>query len=78
MTSIYPNLSAEMSRYGVEDEDIALALGKDPRTVKNWISGKTEIPYSQCAAIRDRFFNGMKADYLFNPEPVDVGISASV
>lgn len=76
MTSIYPNLSAEMSRYGISDSDVAFAVSKDPRTVRNWISGKTDIPYRQCMQIRDALFAGMSTDYLFSTKPVDVCISA--
>lgn len=75
--SIYPNLSAEMTRYGVSEKDVAVAVNKDPRTVKNWISGKTAISQRECVTIRDRFFSGMTTDYLFDSKPVSGVVSVT-
>lgn len=70
--SVFPNLSAEMRRFGVEERDVAVTLGKSDKTVRNYLSGRTPIKQSQCVAIRDTHFSGMTTDYLFSSEPVVV------
>lgn len=69
----YPNLRAEMTRYGVTQSMIAEHLGKSDATVVNWFAGKYSIPISACFSIRDRFFEGLSVDYLFSDKPTNVG-----
>lgn len=68
--SIYPNLKAEMTRYGVGVDDIASSISKSSKTVYNWLSGAHEIKHENCVAIRDAYFSGMTTDYLFSAAPI--------
>lgn len=68
----YPNLNAEMRRYGITQAMIAERIGKAEVTVHNWLSGKSSIPIASCFAIRDGFFDGLSLDYLFSDTPTNV------
>lgn len=62
---MYPNLEAEMTRNGIKNEDIAKAIGRDERTVRNKRSGATEFTFSEALAIRDKFFPSLTLEYIF-------------
>lgn len=68
----YPNLYAEMRRYGITQAMIAEHVGKAEVTVHNWLTGRTSVPISFCFEIRDHFFDGMTVDYLFSTTPTNV------
>lgn len=72
----FPNLRAEMSRFKIDEEAIAGLMECDPKTVGNWVDGKTEPSYSQALAIRDEFFPGMSIEYLFSSTPLDVSVAS--
>lgn len=63
---MYPNLEAEMARNNVRNEDIAKAIKKDVRTVRNKRSGVTEFTWNETLIIRDKFFQKLTLEYLFN------------
>ena len=62
---MYPNLEAEMTRNGIKNEDIAKAIDRDERTVRNKRSGATEFTFNEALAIRDKFFPSLTLEYIF-------------
>lgn len=64
---IFPNLRAEMARYGIKQKDIAEKLynGAESR-VSERLNGKYQMDIDECIALRDKFFPGMTIDYLFD------------
>lgn len=59
------NLKAEMSRYGISTADIAAAIGKSERSVRDKISGKHQFSVPEAREIKQKFFIGMSLEYLF-------------
>lgn len=68
----FPNLQAEMSRYGVDEEAVAGAAKRSVKTIQNWFKGKGEPSYTQAQAIRDQCFPSMEIEYLFSNQPLDL------
>lgn len=64
----FPNLKAEMARSSINCSDIAKCTNKEERTVRNWLSGKTEPTLLDVKNIRDTLFKGLTLDYLFADE----------
>lgn len=62
---MYPNLEAEMARNNVRNEDIAKAIKKDERTIRNKRSGATDFTWNETLIIRDVFFPNLQLEYLF-------------
>lgn len=62
---MYQNLQAEMARRNVTKRDIAQALHKDGRTIRNRFNGSAPFTIPEAFAIRDQFFPGVSLDYLF-------------
>lgn len=58
----YPNIETERTRNGMGKVKFAHPIGSSPTTVKNWQSGKTEIPASKIIAMA-KLFN-VSTDYL--------------
>ena len=65
------NLSAEMARYGVSNNDIQALLSCTDKTVRNKLNGVTEFSFGEAVKIRDTFFPGIRLEYLFSQEPGD-------
>ena len=65
------NLSAEMARYGVSNNDIQSLLSCTDKTVRNKLNGVTEFSFGEAMKIRDTFFPGIRLEYLFSQEPGD-------
>lgn len=59
---MFPNIDAERSRKGWSRVRLAKELGVSYSTVKNWMSGKTEIPCSKIVEMSILF--SCKTDYL--------------
>lgn len=66
----YPNLVAEMARIGITEKDLAAVAEKSPDTIRNWLRGKTEIPFGKAIVIRDRYFPQTTLEYLYSPNAV--------
>lgn len=66
----YPNLSAELKRYGISQEDMAKRIDRRPETVNRWLNGKTTVSVDECFRIRELLFPSMSVDYLFASEPI--------
>ncbi len=76
--SVYPNLSAEMTRDNVSRDDIAEVVGKTPECVGSWITGKSgEFPVSAAIAVREKWWKDHSLTYLFKRvEPSRKGAAA--
>lgn len=59
------NLSAEMARFGVSYADLMELLNCSQKTVSNKLNDATEFSVSEAMNIRDKFFPGMRLEYLF-------------
>ena len=59
------NLMAEMTRENLETKDIAVAIGRDVKSVSNKISCKTEFTRKEMVLIKKTFFPNLSLDYLF-------------
>lgn len=67
----YPNLEAELARANIKQKEVALFLKKDPATICTWLKGGGGgFSIEQAKMLRDRFFPGMKLDYLFDENPI--------
>ena len=66
----YPNLSAEMRRFNIEQREIAEHIGRTPETVNRWLTGKNPPSVEDAFKVRDTFFPNMSVDYLFADDPI--------
>jgi plasmid maintenance system antidote protein VapI len=63
---MYPNLRAEMARYGIKTKDIAEALGISPKSVNNKMTGRHKgFRLDEAFKIKDTFFPGISIEDLF-------------
>lgn len=67
---MYPNLKAEMARNGVTVKDIQRVIGKNEKTSRNKMNGKTPITVSEAFSIALTLFPGLTVDYLFSVNAV--------
>jgi len=65
----YPNIEAERARTGMTKIALAAEIGVSPDTMKNWQSGKNEIPASKIVAMADLF--KVTTDYLLGRASVN-------
>lgn len=68
----YPNLEAEMKRFGVTQQDLANDCSCRIETISNWMIGKSgDFSIGDAITITNRHFPGCDVKYLFqvNPEP---------
>ncbi|MEK4283251.1 helix-turn-helix domain-containing protein [Ureibacillus sp. FSL K6-0165] len=68
----YPNLKAEMARYGVRQVDIANLLGVREGTVSDKMNGKSVFDIDEAFKIKMKFFPHLLLDYLFSKSKSDV------
>lgn len=62
------NLQAEMVRNGVTSSNLASAIKKTDRSVRDKLAGKSYFGIDEAINIRDAFFPGMTLEYLFAQE----------
>jgi hypothetical protein len=64
---MYPNLKAEMIRYGIKAKDIAALLGVTPAMVYSKMSCRTKVGFSldKAIKIRDTYFPAIRLEDLF-------------
>ena len=62
---MFPNLKAEMARYGIDSKTMSESLNLNYKTIVNKLNGKTEFTRIEMFNIRRIFFPDMKIDYLF-------------
>jgi plasmid maintenance system antidote protein VapI len=63
--AMYKNLAAEMARYDITTKMIADCLGVNERTVRNYLSGRTQISWPDVIKIKNEFFPDLEISYLF-------------
>lgn len=68
----YPNLRAEMLRYGVTVEDVAAAVGISVSATWRRLTGHSPITNGEMRRIRDQFFPFATLDYLYDEKPAVV------
>ena len=61
---MFPNLNAELARYGLTESDVATWISCTPKTVKNKLNGQTEFTLSEILAISSHFHE-LSISYLF-------------
>lgn len=67
---MFPNLKAEMARYGLSYAQVAAAVGRNPAWLDAKLRGKGNISIQEALIIHDKFFPDMDYGYLFASEPV--------
>lgn len=65
---MFRNLKAEMSRYDINNCDLARILEVTPKTVSNKMSGTSEFTRGEMAKIKKRLFPHLTMDYLFDTD----------
>lgn len=63
---MYPNLKAEMARNDVTIKDIQRVIGRNEKTTRGKVNGKTPITISEAFSIALHLFPGLTVDYLFS------------
>ena len=71
MAAVYPNLKAEMARFGIRTKDLAVFIGCSPHSLTNKINGKTDFTLSESEKIHAHYFPNVKKDYLFERQIKD-------
>lgn len=66
---VYPNIEAERARLGLSQAALSRELGVSPSTVKNWLTGRADIPCSKIVAMAGLF--GTTTDYLLSHSKAD-------
>ncbi|WNX84399.1 hypothetical protein RWV98_17770 [Agathobaculum sp. NTUH-O15-33] len=59
------NLKAEMRRNNISFCDLARAIDKTERCVRDKASGRAAFTFPEALKIRDTYFCGMSLEYLF-------------
>jgi len=59
------NLSSEMKRYGISQNDLSRVTHKSERSIRLKLSGKNAFSFPEAKAVRDSFFPGISLEYLF-------------
>jgi hypothetical protein len=59
---MFPNLKAEMARKNVTISDLARAIHRTDRSVRDKVSGKGDFSWSEINTIRDQFFHGQSIE----------------
>ena len=67
---MFPNLKAEMARYGLSYAQVVAAVGRKPAWLDAKLRGKGNISIQEALIIHDKFFPDMDYGYLFTGEPV--------
>jgi transcriptional regulator with XRE-family HTH domain len=65
----YPNLAAEMKRFGISQEEMASRIGTTPVTVSRWLNGHNKMPVEACFRVKQALFPDLSVDYLFSDTP---------
>lgn len=66
----YPNLTAELKRYDISQEEMAARINTTPATVSRWMNGKQKMPVDACFRIKQTLFPNLSVDYLFADSPI--------
>ena len=66
---MYKNLLAEMARRGINNIQIAKAIGINPSTLSAKLNSYDRLKLCEAEKIKKKFFPGMTIEYLFATEP---------
>ena len=66
---MYKNLLAEMARRGINNIQIAKAIGINPSTLSAKLNSYDRLKLCEAEKIKNTFFPGMSIEYLFATEP---------
>ena len=66
---MYKNLLAEMARRGINNLQIAKAIGINPSTLSAKLNSYDRLKLCEAERIKEIFFPGMSIEYLFATEP---------
>lgn len=64
--SAYPVLEAEIARRQIKKKDIAEAINIAPRSLSIKLMGKSDFTLTEAFVIRERFFEDMTVEKLFD------------
>lgn len=62
---MFRNLIAEMARNNISNNDIAECLQVGEKTVRNYLSGRSKIPWEKALKIKRDLFPELDMEYLF-------------
>ena len=65
---MYQNIKAEIARNDLNYKKVACELGVSVNTLKNWMTGRTQIPCSKIVCMYKLF--GCTTDYLLGNDQV--------
>jgi len=65
---MYPNLRAEMARLGIKPSDIATTLDICYKSTLQKLNGETPFTLDEAQKIREKHFNFVSMDILFNKD----------
>lgn len=66
---MYKNLLAEMARRGINNIQIAKAIGINPSTLSAKLNSYDRLKLCEAEKIKNTFFPDMSIEYLFATEP---------
>lgn len=65
VTTMFPNLKAEMARINIDGITLSELIGCTPKTFSNKMNGKSEFTRAEIFKIQREFFPNDTIDYLF-------------
>lgn len=68
---MFPNLKAEMARYGFTNAQVSAAVGRPSTWLDNRLRGKATLSIQEAIIIHDKFFPELDFDYLYAGEPLN-------
>lgn len=68
---MYPNLNAEMARYNITNQDIAIAIDRTESTVSLKLNGKFPITLDEAKKIKAVISTNKPIEVLFSTEVID-------
>lgn len=67
---MFKNLEAEMTRYGLTNNDLAVCIGVSERTMRSYLAGSSRIAWEDARKIKHRLFPQFEIEYLFYKEEI--------
>lgn len=68
---MFPNLKAEMARYGFNYARVAATVGRSGVWLDAKLRGKGYISIQEALCIRNALFPNLSIEYLFSVDPVE-------
>lgn len=67
---MYPNVKGEMAKYHKTLEDLARATGRTVGTISLKLSGRYDLTYRECRAIKQEIGTKLTLEELFSEEAI--------